>query len=162
GGDAHRHVLNVLRTLLRGDDDFLDARSGRGGVLRIRRRLRERARLSECQSERDGGQCDCSDAFAFHLVISPTVTIQYDGTGYLVHLYSIISATMKDAVRSMPCGSVLLALALLAPGAHAAAAQWDVTRTYGVTRSVDFFTDEGTDMSVDVSPDGRWIVLDLI
>ncbi len=39
---------------------------------------------------------------------------------------------------------------------------WDVTLARGETREIDFVTDEGTWMSVDVSPDGEWIVFDLL
>ena len=39
---------------------------------------------------------------------------------------------------------------------------WDVTKPRGRTRKIDFSTDEGTRMSVDVSPDGRWLVFDLL
>jgi len=39
---------------------------------------------------------------------------------------------------------------------------WDVTKPRGRTRKIDFRTDEGTRMSVDVSPDGRWLVFDLL
>ena len=39
---------------------------------------------------------------------------------------------------------------------------WDVTLARGETREIDFVTDEGTWMSVDVSPDGDWIVFDLL
>src|SRR5271163_21181 len=39
---------------------------------------------------------------------------------------------------------------------------WDTTQTRGNTRSVNFTTQEGTWMSVDISPDGRWIVFDLL
>lgn len=41
-------------------------------------------------------------------------------------------------------------------------ADWDVTLARGDTREIDFETDEGTWMSVDISPDGRWIVFDLL
>ena len=41
-------------------------------------------------------------------------------------------------------------------------ADWDVTLARGDTREIDFETDEGTWMSVDMSPDGRWIVFDLL
>jgi Tol biopolymer transport system component len=39
---------------------------------------------------------------------------------------------------------------------------WDVTKPRGRARKIDFSTDEGTRMSVDVSPDGRWLVFDLL
>ena len=39
---------------------------------------------------------------------------------------------------------------------------WDVTQARGRVHEVDFTTDEGTWMSVDVSPDGRWVVFDLL
>ena len=43
-----------------------------------------------------------------------------------------------------------------------APADWDVTAPRGAVREIDFVTDQGTWMSVDVSPDGRWIVFDLL
>jgi len=46
---------------------------------------------------------------------------------------------------------------------HAAETEdWDVTKPRGRTRKIDFATEEGTRMSVDVSPDGRWLVFDLL
>src|SRR5262245_47776713 len=39
---------------------------------------------------------------------------------------------------------------------------WDVTVPLGAAREIDFVTDQGTWMSVDVSPDGNWIVFDLL
>lgn len=39
---------------------------------------------------------------------------------------------------------------------------WDVTKARGETRDIDFSIDEGTWMSVDLSPDGRWITFDLL
>ena len=42
------------------------------------------------------------------------------------------------------------------------AADWDVTAPRGETREVEFTTSEGTWMSVDVSPDGGWVVFDLL
>jgi imidazolonepropionase-like amidohydrolase/Tol biopolymer transport system component len=42
------------------------------------------------------------------------------------------------------------------------AARWDVRAVQGPAREVEFDTDEGTWMSLDVSPDGRWIAFDLL
>ena len=60
--------------------------------------------------------------------------------------------------------AALLALALLASGAHAQDddAKWDVAAAHGPTHTVQFETIEGTWMSVDVSPDGRTLVFDLL
>ncbi len=40
--------------------------------------------------------------------------------------------------------------------------EWDTTLARGKTRTIDFETSEGTFMSADVSPDGKWIVFDLL
>jgi Tol biopolymer transport system component len=40
--------------------------------------------------------------------------------------------------------------------------EWDTTLARGTTREIDFTTSEGTWMSVDLSPDGQWIVFDLL
>ncbi|MEP7346348.1 MAG: amidohydrolase family protein, partial [Gemmatimonadaceae bacterium] len=39
---------------------------------------------------------------------------------------------------------------------------WDVTLARGKTRDIDFTTSEGTWMSPDLSPDGSWIVFDVL
>lgn len=39
---------------------------------------------------------------------------------------------------------------------------WDVSLPRGEVREIDFTTREGTWMSVDLSPDGKWIVFDLL
>lgn len=39
---------------------------------------------------------------------------------------------------------------------------WDVTQPRGATREIDFTTSEGTWTSLDLAPDGRWIVFDLL
>ncbi len=39
---------------------------------------------------------------------------------------------------------------------------WDVTKARGTTREIRFTASEGTFMSVDVSPDGTWLVFDLL
>jgi Tol biopolymer transport system component len=40
--------------------------------------------------------------------------------------------------------------------------EWDVTLARGEARDIDFQVDEGTWLSVDLSPDGRWVVFDLL
>ncbi|MBT3676813.1 MAG: amidohydrolase family protein [Candidatus Marinimicrobia bacterium] len=40
--------------------------------------------------------------------------------------------------------------------------KWDVTTTHGPTKTIEFTTSEGTWMSLDVSPDGREIIFDLL
>lgn len=41
-------------------------------------------------------------------------------------------------------------------------ADWDTTKPRGAIREIDFETSEGTWMSLDLSPDGKWIVFDLL
>ncbi len=53
---------------------------------------------------------------------------------------------------------VLLALAAT-PEAQPA---WDVSAPRGMTRDIDFTTSEGTIQALDLSPDGQWIVFDLL
>lgn len=54
--------------------------------------------------------------------------------------------------------SLLVGIAVAQPQESA----WDVTKPRGQTRQIDFTTTEGTWMSLDLSPDGRWIVFDLL
>ena len=49
-----------------------------------------------------------------------------------------------------------------AQGDPPARSTWDVTQARGKTRDIDFITSEGTWMSSDLSPDGTWIVFDLL
>jgi Tol biopolymer transport system component len=66
-------------------------------------------------------------------------------------------------IRWYGATSALLALAAL--GSMTAARQaprWDVTAPRGTTRQIDFTIDQGTWMSLDVSPDGAWIIFDLL
>jgi tricorn protease-like protein len=59
-------------------------------------------------------------------------------------------------------------LALICFGGAAVSAQekppaeWDTTKARGQTRDIDFDTSEGTWMALDQSPDGKWIVFDLL
>jgi Tol biopolymer transport system component len=39
---------------------------------------------------------------------------------------------------------------------------WDITRPRGNSKEIDFTTSEGTWMSTDITPDGRWIVFNLL
>lgn len=60
---------------------------------------------------------------------------------------------------------IAFALALVLPAAAttpAAAQEWDITQPRGETREISFTTTEGTWMSVDLSPDGRWMLFDLL
>lgn len=66
--------------------------------------------------------------------------------------------------------SLVAAVAVCLPGAAIADASssedsfaaWDVTDPRGKTRAIDFTTSEGTGMSVDISPDGQWLLFDLL
>jgi Tol biopolymer transport system component/imidazolonepropionase-like amidohydrolase len=61
---------------------------------------------------------------------------------------------------------LILSAALLLPAAHAqqrpADQKWDVTADLGPVTKIAFDTTEGTWMNVDVSPDGRRIVFDML
>jgi hypothetical protein len=57
---------------------------------------------------------------------------------------------------------LFLARALPAAAQLATAAQWDPTATRGATRTIEFTVSEGTFESVDISPDGRWVLFDLL
>lgn len=59
-------------------------------------------------------------------------------------------------------GLVLVPLTASTLGAQEESEKWDVTAARGDFYEVDFTTEEGTWMSTDVSPDGRWIVFDLL
>jgi Tol biopolymer transport system component len=57
----------------------------------------------------------------------------------------------------------LCAAAICSATARAQAPErWDTSQARGQTRQLDFVTDEGSWMSLDVAPDGRWIVFDLL
>ncbi|MBK7834133.1 MAG: PD40 domain-containing protein [Gemmatimonadetes bacterium] len=75
----------------------------------------------------------------------------------------------RSLARSLIWTTAASSLALTAPGAQrpaagdsSARATWDVTLARGTTRDIEFTTSEGTWMSVDLSPDGTWVVFDLL
>lgn len=56
----------------------------------------------------------------------------------------------------------VLLLAPLAGAQEKPAPPWDTTQARGKTRDIDFDISEGTWMQLDVSPDGKWVVFDLL
>ena len=61
------------------------------------------------------------------------------------------------------CLSLTAALLISPTSAHAqSVTEWDATLARGTPREIDFTTEQGTWMSLDISPDGRWIVFDLL
>ena len=69
------------------------------------------------------------------------------------------SIALLPPVLFIATGSFLAAQSSLATSTQP---DWDVTQPRGIARTIDFTTDEGTGTSVDVSPDGRWVVFDLL
>jgi len=69
-------------------------------------------------------------------------------------------------MSAMTMALMLAAGTLPAPSAARQAGDptvtWDVTTARGATRIVDFTTEEGTWLSVDIAPDGSWMVFDLL
>ena len=73
------------------------------------------------------------------------------------------SATLVPVLLLAAAATLLLPTPALAQDTDDAdTPEWDVTLARGETREIDFETDEGTWMSVDMSPDGNWIVFDLL
>ena len=69
----------------------------------------------------------------------------------------------KSACRRTAAAA--FAAALLTPAIALQAqrdSEWDATLARGEPREIDFTTEQGTWMSLDISPDGRWIVFDLL
>src|SRR2546427_41572 len=74
------------------------------------------------------------------------------------------SLATRGARMIRPWLTVWLLLGVISPALHAQSpdGRWDPTQPRGKTREIDFTTDEGTWMSMDLSPDGQWIVFDLL
>ena len=76
---------------------------------------------------------------------------------------SLRSAIQPKLLAVWVAGITLSGLLWTACGvADEASSTWDVTAARGKTRDIDFDIREGTWMSMDISPDGRWIVFDLL
>ena len=71
---------------------------------------------------------------------------------------------VSSSLRRLHLAATALLVALPALGVAQAPtpAAWDVTQPRGTTREIAFTTMEGTWMSVDLSPDGQWLVFDLL
>jgi Tol biopolymer transport system component len=63
-------------------------------------------------------------------------------------------------MKRISLGTIVCALLVATP--IAAQERWDVTQARGKTRQIEFTTTEGTWMSADVTPDGKWVVFDLL
>ena len=68
----------------------------------------------------------------------------------------------RAAVAMFAIVAPVLPLAAQEAGGAGDEDEWDVTLARGDTRDIDFTTEEGTWMSLDISPDGRWVVFDLL
>jgi len=73
---------------------------------------------------------------------------------------------MRPILRSFAALAALSIIALPLANLHAQSSatsdKWDVSKSLGFERTLDLQTSEGTWMSVDVSPDGRWVAFDLV
>ena len=97
-------------------------------------------------------------------------TLAFFPESLLVFSYRSPLSSVSRAPRVI--GALLAALPALAgaqrptpptqPPQAQPAPQWDVTQPRGATREISFTTTEGTWMSVDLSPDGQWLVFDLL
>lgn len=81
------------------------------------------------------------------------------------HFKTVRKESPMQTLRRIP---VVLSLLFVSTGLFAQAPEkkpedkWNVTAKHGPTTDIEFETDEGTWMAVDVSPDGTWIVFDLL
>ena len=68
----------------------------------------------------------------------------------------------RAAVAMFAIVAPVLPLAAQEAGGAGDEDEWDVTLARGETRDIDFTTEEGTWMSLDISPDGGWVAFDLL
>lgn len=69
---------------------------------------------------------------------------------------------MRTECTRAVLAALVLTVAATVPATAQESRDWDVTLARGETREIDFTTDEGTWLSVDLSPDGKWIAFDLL
>ena len=70
---------------------------------------------------------------------------------------------LRTVIRPLPTSFLVGFVSMLYSSAvFAQGPSWDVSVPRGETREIDFTTSEGTWMSVDIAPDGSWIVFDLL
>lgn len=65
----------------------------------------------------------------------------------------------RRKTKSLVAASLLALLTATSAGAQQ---PWDTTAPRGAVRELDFTVSEGTGMSVDISPDGQWLLFDLL
>lgn len=70
--------------------------------------------------------------------------------------------SFRPAYSTLVSVFALMLCAAIANASDAGSPKWDVTQPRGKTRLIEFSTTEGTGMSVDISPDGQWLVFDLL
>lgn len=75
---------------------------------------------------------------------------------------NISKATFHSAVAILAVVCALAATLTVVAQAPAGRDRWDVEKNLGFARAIEFETDEGTWMNLDVSPDGRWIVFEML
>jgi len=75
---------------------------------------------------------------------------------------ALTAATAILALPPRPLAAQEPAAGKAADGVATKSARWDVTEPHGPVREIAFETDEGTWISLDVSPDGKTIVFDLL
>jgi len=69
---------------------------------------------------------------------------------------------MTQPIRFSALALLLAGFSVSPQRAPAQQVDWDVTQSRGEVREIDFTTNEGTWLSVDLSPDGSWMVYDLL